>query len=221
MAVTNQHVTIKGNKDGLIFLLNDQCEFDELLAELRHKLETTHQQILTGPIVHVHVKLGNRAVTDGQREEIRKLIRSRGNLLVQSIVSDAPEPPETARPRLRIQKGIVRSGQTLSFDGTLLFIGDVNPGGALICTGDIHVMGSLRGMAHAGSGGNVMSVITAAHLRPTQLRIADVVSRPPDEWGLDSDATMEFAYLDQGRMEIDKIVHLHRIRPGVLDFKGE
>ena len=213
-------MTIKGTKDGLIFLLDDQCEFEELLAELRHKIETTHQQILTGPIIHVHVKLGNRAATEEQREAIRKVIRGRGNLVVQSIVSDAPEPPGDARPRFRIQKGIVRSGQTVTFDGTLLFIGDVNPGGSLICTGDIHVMGALRGMAHAGSAGNAMAVITAAYLRPTQLRIADVVSRPPDEWGLESDATMEFAYLDQGRMEIDKIVHLHRIRPGVFDFKG-
>ena len=42
-----------------------------LLQELQHKLEKTHQQILTGPIIHVHVKLGSREATDEQKEEIQ------------------------------------------------------------------------------------------------------------------------------------------------------
>ncbi|MGO4276001.1 septum site-determining protein MinC, partial [Paenibacillus sp. TAF58] len=53
MSVTKHHVMIKGVKDGLVFLLNDACEWQILLQELQHKLEKTHQQILTGPIIHV------------------------------------------------------------------------------------------------------------------------------------------------------------------------
>ena len=37
------------------------------------------------------------------------------------------------------------------------------------------------------------AVIAASLLRPTQLRIADVISRPPDEW-MTGDAMMEFAF---------------------------
>lgn len=61
MAVKSNHVTIKGIKDGLVFLLDDQCELEELLGELRYKLEHSHQNILTGPIIHVDVKLGSPA----------------------------------------------------------------------------------------------------------------------------------------------------------------
>ncbi|HWO55536.1 MAG TPA: septum site-determining protein MinC, partial [Paenibacillus cookii] len=50
MAVKSNHVTIKGIKDGLVFLLDDECEYEELLGELRYKLEHSHQNILTGPI---------------------------------------------------------------------------------------------------------------------------------------------------------------------------
>ncbi|MET1167853.1 septum site-determining protein MinC, partial [Bacillus velezensis] len=43
MTVKSNHVTIKGIRDGLVFLLDDQCEFEELLYELRYKLEHSHQ----------------------------------------------------------------------------------------------------------------------------------------------------------------------------------
>lgn len=33
MTVKSNHVTIKGIRDGLVFLLDDQCEFEELLYE--------------------------------------------------------------------------------------------------------------------------------------------------------------------------------------------
>jgi len=69
-------------------------------------------------------------------------------------------------------------------------------------------------MAHAGCEGNDKAIIAASHMRPTQLRIAGVISRPPDEWGV-GETYMEFAYINNGVMEIDKIQHLHRIRPDI------
>src|SRR5690606_26483256 len=99
---------------------------------------------------------------------------------------------------------------------------DVNPGGVVVSEGDLYVIGSLKGTAHAGCKGDELAVIAASFMKPTQLRIANVFSRPPDEWDLEhNDLYMEFAYLDQGRMELDKITQLQRIRPETLLFKGE
>lgn len=216
-----QHIMIKGVKEGLLFLLDDQCAFDALLTELKYKLEKTHQQLLTGPLVHIHVKLGARHITDEEKEQLASIIRSQGNLMISSIESDTPlessdkEPPS----RLHVVTSIIRSGQTLEHDGDLLLIGDVNPGGTLLCTGDIYVMGALRGMAHAGMTGREDVIIATSLMRPTQLRIADVVSRPPEEW-LSGDAAMEFAFLDEGQMQIDKLSQLFRIRHNPIMFKG-
>lgn len=216
-----QHIMIKGVKEGLVFLLNDQCEFATLLDELQYKLEKTHQQLLTGPLVHVHVKLGARQLSDDDKERIKTVIRSQGNLMVQSIESDAKSAGELQvnAQQLHALTTIVRSGQTVEHDGDLLLIGDVNPGGTLLCTGDIYVLGALRGVAHAGTGGRNDVIIAASLMRPTQLRIADVISRPPEEW-MTGDAAMEFAFLNEGRMQIDKITHLFRIRHNPIMFKG-
>jgi septum site-determining protein MinC len=212
MAAVKHLVTIKGVKDGLVFVLNDTCTMTDLLSELKHKLEKTHHKILFGPLVHVQVKLGKRHILDVEKEQIRTIIKSKGNLIVQSIEADPPEFPPMPDLSIKVIHGIIRSGQTVRHAGKLMLMGDVNPGGTIECTGDIYIMGSLRGLAHAGIDGDRGAIIAASHLRPTQLRIAEVISRPPDEWGID-EAFMEFAYIHNGVMEIDKISQLTRVRP--------
>lgn len=218
MTVKSNHVTIKGIKDGLVFLLDDKCDFTLLLEELRYKLEHSHQNILTGPIIHVDVKLGDRSVTEEQKQAILDVMGQKGNLLVRSV--ESPETETAAGPgALTTLSGIVRSGQVLHHEGNLMFLGDVNPGGTICCTGDIFVLGSLRGMAHAGFGGQEEAIIAASYLAPTQLRISETISRPPDEWE-NRETSMEFAFLQDGKMQIDKITNIFRFRPDFNVFKG-
>jgi septum site-determining protein MinC len=73
----------------------------------------------------------------------------------------------------------VRSGVDIRHPGTIIILGDTNPGSTLAADGDILVWGRLRGLAHAGVGGNRHCRIMALQLQPTQLRIADLVARPP------------------------------------------
>jgi septum site-determining protein MinC len=212
-------ITIKGTKEGLVFLLDDQCDFVSLLDELHRKLDK-HEQQLSGPIVHVFVKLGSRRLNEEDKERIRSAIRRQGNFLVQSIESDAaPEETEAAKNVIKTVTGIVRSGQTIRHEGDLLLLGDVNPGGTVLCTGDIYIMGALRGTAHAGCEGNEKAIIAASLMTPTQLRIAEVISRPPEEWA-SAEPSMEYAYLRDGVMEIDKLTHLHQWRRELMPFKG-
>ncbi|MNI20885.1 Septum site-determining protein MinC [compost metagenome] len=218
MTVQSKHVRIKGIKDGLVFLLDDKCPFEDLLSELRYKLEHSHQNILTGPIVHVDIKLGSRSVSEEEKEAVLDILKSQGNLLIRSIEA-LEEPGGKDTDALFMVSGMIRSGQVLHHEGNLLFLGDVNPGGSITCTGDIYILGALRGMAHAGVGGNQESIIAASLLSPTQLRIADVISRPPDEWET-RESSMEFAYLSSGAMQIDKIHNIVKLRQGLNVFKG-
>jgi septum site-determining protein MinC len=74
----------------------------------------------------------------------------------------------------------LRSGQVERYlEGNVVILGDVNPGAEVIAARDIIVLGTLRGVAHAGALGDISSVIIAMSLVPTQLRIARFISRPP------------------------------------------
>lgn len=206
-------VTIKGTKNGLLFFLDDSRPFSEVLNELKHKLEHNQaSQIWDGPEMNVQVKLGQRRITKPEELAVRECFSIRKNLIVQEFESEGK--PDLLDPQLGIQmlSGTVRSGQVLNFEGSLLFLGDINPGGAVQSTGSIYIMGALRGLAHAGSQGDESAIIAASIFRPTQLRIADVISRPPDRWD-ELENSMRFAYLVNNQISVEKLHCISHVLP--------
>lgn len=82
-------------------------------------------------------------------------------------------------PTLYLQQNL-RSGQTMSYDGNIVLIGDTNPGSEIIAKGDITVWGVLGGIAHAGARGNNWAKIRALKMNAIQLRISGFYARRPD-----------------------------------------
>ncbi|HLO48162.1 MAG TPA: septum site-determining protein MinC [Kamptonema sp.] len=74
----------------------------------------------------------------------------------------------------------IRSGVEIRHPGTVIILGDVNPGGSVVAQGDILVWGRLRGVVHAGAGGNAKSVIMTLQMEPMMIRIAEYVARGPE-----------------------------------------
>ncbi|MDF5720415.1 MAG: septum site-determining protein MinC [Rhizonema sp. PD37] len=92
--------------------------------------------------------------------------------------------PKAAKPPLAEALYLnmtVRSGVEIRHPGTVIVLGDLNPGGIVVADGDILVWGRLRGIAHAGASGNQECLIMALQMEPTQLRIADAVARAPEK----------------------------------------
>jgi septum site-determining protein MinC len=141
---------------------------------------------------------GHGALTDrGSKEDFyrevsRRLLEGTSNqsrlgaVTEQRGLQQPVQQPEAQATRTRtvvetmLYRGTVRSGQRVYHPGNLVILGDVNPGGLVQAGGDIVVMGTLRGIAHAGAGGDVDSAIYALRLEPTQIRIANVIGRPPE-----------------------------------------
>lgn len=78
-----------------------------------------------------------------------------------------------------IYRGTLRSGQVFRHAGTVMVVGDVNPGAEVISGGDIFIWGKLRGIVHAGAMGNERSVVCAIDFEPIQLRIAGFIAMSP------------------------------------------
>jgi septum site-determining protein MinC len=94
----------------------------------------------------------------------------------------------------------LRSGMRILHDGDVCILGDVNAGAEIVAGGDVVVWGSLRGMIHAGAGGDQAAVVCALLLAPTQLRIADLVSRGSEPSG---PAAPEMARILEGRILVE------------------
>ncbi|XHX81121.1 MAG: septum site-determining protein MinC [Stenomitos frigidus ULC029] len=103
----------------------------------------------------------------------------------------------------------LRSGADIHHNGTVIILGDVNAGSAVVADGDILVWGRLRGVAHAGARGNNRCLIMAMQMEPTQLRIANFVARPPET--PPAQFLPEVAYVTaQGTIRIARAVDFHR-----------
>ncbi len=80
-----------------------------------------------------------------------------------------------------IIKTTCRSGEVIRYPGDVVVLADVNPGAEIIAGGDIVVLGALRGMAHAGAGGNLKSTIFAMNLESYRLQIGPHIGEAPRE----------------------------------------
>jgi septum site-determining protein MinC len=75
----------------------------------------------------------------------------------------------------------VRGGQKINVRGNAVIMGDINPGGEVMASGSIIVMGSCRGLLHAGAEGDTDAFVVAYVLAAQQVRIADHVATVPQE----------------------------------------
>lgn len=106
----------------------------------------------------------------------------------------------------KFYRGTVRSGQLISFDGNVVILGDVNPGAEVMASGNVIVMGCLRGTVHAGMYGNDRAIVASLNLQPVQLRIANIITRPPDEQNLKGPAVPEIAYVKDDKIYIERFL---------------
>lgn len=205
----NSLISVKGNKEGLQLICSDRGSWNDIITEIKTLLTGENRKFFRG--ASVLVDTGTRVLQAEQVGVLWQVLQDGGltikclrteteDELVQSLKSlsrgrDKEKDTEqeknqtqaiseteflNPKPVLVIKRNL-RSGQKVSFDGNVLVFGDVNPGAEIIATGFIMVFGSLRGIAHAGSTGDEQAWVMSFRLQPTQLRIANSITRPPDE----------------------------------------
>ena len=99
----------------------------------------------------------------------------------------------------------VRSGQAIHHPSNVVVLGDVNPGAEIVAGKDIIVWGVLRGMVHAGYPDNEGATVCSLLLAPVQLRIAHLLSRPPE--GLEVQPRPEVAAIRNGQIVVESWVN--------------
>jgi septum site-determining protein MinC len=112
---------------------------------------------------------------------------------------------EEAAPGLFLRCNL-KPGQSVRYGGDVCILGDVEVGAEVVAEGDVVVWGNLRGLVHAGIGGDDEAVICALHLDPTQLGIAGILTRFPannDTGYLEAPHPPELARLESGKIVVE------------------
>jgi len=208
-------VTVKGNQDSMVIQLDSKAGFAALKEQLKGRIKSLDHALMGAEVT---INIGSKLLTHNEIDEMREILEARGFNLVQVISKEhhievqPPHPGVEEEPLTRLTSGRtlfitrhLRSGQRVSYAGNVVVLGDVNPGAEIVATGHIMVMGTLRGLAHAGCKGDERAIVTALKLSPTQLRIATHITHAPENQNPVSVLQPEVALFKDNRVVIEKL----------------
>lgn len=171
-------IKIKGVNNNLVFVFEDGA-FEDYYAFLQERF-SNNKQLFSGSQV-VFKGEGLQLLNQQELSQLQRLCLDNGMILNNSeIVLDKKAPDKNPGRDTVIYKN-VRSGQKIISEGSVLVWGDVHESAEIIAAQDIIVLGKLKGIAHAGYNGDLDSVVFALDLSPSQIRIANKISRSADE----------------------------------------
>ena len=153
----------RGTRSGILLSL-DAKDTPETVAQLGAS------ELLAG---RVFVELAERTPW-ATLKAVESLVERAGGTLAEVR---PPSAVVQARGETQIVARTVRSGGRVESRGSAIVIGDVNAGAEIIAEDDIIVLGTLRGVAHAGVGGNEAAFIWAQQVKSKQLRIAGALAQ--------------------------------------------
>jgi len=186
----------------LLIKLDDGKSFEENLEELEEKLSSA---FFKGSVSILD--LSNSDLSEEQIKKIEEILKKYNNrVLGYKTENKKPKrkiPEITEKKSLKIINKTVRSGQRIEYDGDVLVIGDVNPDAYIVASGNVVVMGTLRGVVHAGANGDETAVVMALKLIPQQLRIGSFFTRSPDNPEMPE--YPEKAYIENNQIVIERI----------------
>lgn len=191
-------VYFKATKDNIIVMLDDEADFNEIKASLVLKAKDASK--FFGDL-SASVVFRGRSLTFKEEAVLVDIIESETSLKVYVAEEKEEKAGDKAasgnasniinKPGMEnvfnigstkkmdnavFHKGSLRSGMKIETQGSVIIIGDVNPGGEITAGGNIVVLGVLKGLAHAGAYGNADAFVAALALLPVQIRIANMIT---------------------------------------------
>ena len=173
-------VSINLRTDEVLIKIDDNATQREIILELTKKLKELKKMYQSEK---TPIRVTGKILTNKDIEEIEKDIKSKIDVKVSF---DTPKTlglhsikrsykKDVGTSETTFHKGSLRSGQKIEVEGSIVIIGDVNAGAEVIAADNIAIIGTLRGLAHAGAKGNKEAIITASTLDAVQLRISNIV----------------------------------------------
>lgn len=221
----NKNIVIfKGVQDGILIILNKDAPFEEIEIVLLEKVKNVKSFFEDA---NISINFKGRDLSEDEESKLLEIICKESGLdisFVNNIKREDDELPSSTNSSNAIDqnfilqnysldaknhfthfhKGSLRSGQRIDFAGSVVIIGDVNPGGEIIAEGNVIVLGKLKGVVHAGCKGDKNCYISALYMMPTQLIIGDCLAYFPTD--IKRDIMPEYAYVKDNQIFVENLI---------------
>ncbi|MDD4237129.1 MAG: septum site-determining protein MinC [Desulfotomaculaceae bacterium] len=179
-----QMVSFKGTRNGLIIVLDQSREFEDIKNTLRSKMESA-RGFFSG--AKFSIADAHQEIPTSQKDELEDICRQYGmvpnpdgSVVMHSKATLEPartyqnaisSPVGDGEAALMVRRSL-RSGQRIVYPGHVVVLGDIHPGAEVVAGGNVLVLGHCRGVIHAGIDGNNSAKVVAMRLSPMVLSIA-------------------------------------------------
>lgn len=212
-------VVIKSFPSGIVLHLDPDLPFDQLLVDVGEKFRESSSFFKDAKMA---LSLKGRVLSDFEEQQILDAITQNSELRILCLTGEDDETNQTFVKALRqadftgesadgngqFYRGTLRNGQVLETESSIVVLGDVYPGSAIISARDIIVLGGLFGEAYAGGNGSSAHYVVALEMSPEKLKIGDFKYHSKDKaskWSIRPKVQPKIAYVKDKRVVLDSL----------------
>lgn len=212
-------VIIKSFPNGLSLYLDEEIPFDKLLGEVALKFKESAQFFKDAKM---GLSFEGRTLTEAEERKIIDTISANSSLNIVCIIGKDCETNQNYVRALKklefhqqemenagqFYKGVLKDGQILETENSIIVLGDVYPGACIISNKDIVILGGLYGRAYAGGNGMDGHFVVALEMSPEKLKIGEFkykTSEKQSKWSIKPKVQPKIAYVKDGRVIMEAI----------------
>lgn len=178
-------VKIKGMRDGIVIKLDAEAEFSDVYNEVCDKFRESSNYFKDASLI---IGFEGRNITPEEESKLIDGITMNSDINILCVIGEDEEKnlrfirAKSHFDRISTNadkpfyKGTIRSHEHLETDQSVIILGDVNPGGVVTSKGNIVILGTLYGTAHAGAGGNTSAFVVTLDMKSARIGISDILS---------------------------------------------
>lgn len=211
-------VIIKSYQNGINLILREDVSFEEIIRELSAKFQSSRSFFGNADVA---LSYEGRRLEQNQEIALVEAIRQSSDLnLVCIIGKDAETDRRYIKAIQKVQKklpvgsegqlhkGSLKNSEVLETESSIIILGDVYPGSAVISPKNIIILGGLYGEAYAGTDGSGGIYIAALEMEPERLKIGDFKYKSSDKqtkWSIRTKVQPKIAYVKNDKIVMEPL----------------
>ena len=211
-------VLIKSFTNGIALHLDKDTPFDKLLEEIGYKFSEARNFFGHASMA---LSIEERRVSGAEEIMILEAIRQNSDLNIICIVGkDEATNKNFIKALAHVEKklsggddgqffkGSLKNKEVLETENSIIVLGDVYPGSAVISAKNIIILGGLYGEAYAGGNGQDGAFIAALEMEPERIKIGDFKYRPTtkqSKWGIRPKVQPKIAYVKNNKITFEPL----------------
>lgn len=211
-------VVLKSYLNGITIWMDEEAPFEQIIQEIECKFTDSRAFFKTAKLA---LSFEGRTLCGGEELRILEAIKSCSEINIVCIIGKNEETDKhfvkaihQVERRLsggdegQFYRGTLKNHEVLETESSIVVLGDVYPGSAIISTRNIIILGCLYGEAYAGGNGQQGHYVVALEMEPEKLKIGDFKYKntgKQSKWGIRPKIQPKIAYVKNERIVFEPL----------------